>query len=51
MCKFLSDVTGGDEVRAASVKKSIQSKHSDLMNALSLMAQQVVLDKRKGDES
>lgn len=51
MCKFLSDVTGGDEVRAASVKKSIQAKHADLMNALSLMAQQVVLDKRKGDES
>jgi hypothetical protein len=48
--KFLSDVTGGDEVRAASVKKSIQAKHPMLMNALSLMAEAVVLDKRKGDE-
>lgn len=50
MSKFLSDATGGDEVKAASVKKSIQAKHPTLMNALSLMAQEVVLDKRKGDE-
>ena len=44
---YLSDVTGGDVRKANELKKNIKSKHSDMIEKIRFISDEVRNDKRK----